>query len=253
MLAALVVLYEYLWVTALYTAVYWGAHIFMRDHSRILKVSFDVDIRYFTYNSEEGTRGQHTILHTVAATIAGVLLSVNPVVHSAIFFWFKFLDVTQLNRLALYLSLLQLARRANFLALQKSRAKPRFEKADVFQGFQLLYTSLNFTNRHTVLPTLFYLVDEAGRLPLLTQEIYRVHQALLGGTDWFGDRVLAWQVWLVSHRATLGVLRVALLSALVVLSLVLGDPRTWSEVVFYYAAVGRIVWLFTEKDPDKIV
>jgi hypothetical protein len=245
--AVLLILYEYLWVAALYTGIYWGAHVFMRDHSRILKVSFDVDLRYFAYNTEEGTQGQHALLHTVAATLAGALLAVNPVVHSAIFFWFKFMDVTQLNRLALYITFLQLARPVNLL-----NRSAKFHTADAFLAFQLVYTSLNFWNRHTILPTTFYLVDELGNVPLLAEEVYRVHQGLLGGDDSFSTRVLSWQVWFAGRRAALRAARVTLLGALVLLSVIYGDFSTWAEVVFYYAAAGRVVWLYTEKEPDKI-
>jgi hypothetical protein len=244
------ILYEYLWVTVLYVGMYWGGHIFMRDHARILKVAFNVDLRYFSY-SENGSTEQHDIMHTMAAVLTAVILCVNPVVHSMIFFWFRFMDITQLNRLVIYGAYLQLARLVNIMDRPWYITR-KVSTTDLFLGFQLLYTSLNFWNRSMFIPTVFYLLDEMWDLGDAAGELHRVHNALLGRDDKVSNKLLLTKGWFVAKRKTLGVLRLGTLFTFIILSILYSDLSTVSEILFYFGAAGRIAYLYTEKDPEKL-
>ena len=240
------ILYEYLWVTVLYMGVYWGGHVFMRDHARILKLAFNIDLRYFAY-SETGSTEQHEIMHTLAAVLTAVVLCINPVVHSMIFFWFRFMDITQLNRLVIYGAYLQLARLVNTMGRPWYLIR-NVQTVDIFLIFQLIYTSLNFWNRSMFIPTMFYLLDEMWDLGNVAGELLRVHGALLGRDDKFSNRLMVIKGWFVAKRNTLSALRLGTLFSFILLSIVYSDLTTVAEILFYFGAAGRVAYLYTEKD-----
>ena len=240
------IFYEYLWISALYVGIYWGSHIFMKDHARILKVAFNIDLRYFAY-SENGTIEQHEIIHTFAAIITAVVLCINPVVHSLIFFWFKFMDITQLNRLVIYGAYLKLTRLVNIMVRPWYLTRP-MSTTDFFLIFQLIYTSLNFWNRSTFIPTMFYLLDQIWELGNLAGELYFVHSALIGQDDKVSNKLLIAKGWFVTKKKTLRVLRLGTLFSFILLSILYSDLTTMSEILFYFGAAGRVAYLYTEKE-----
>lgn len=245
------ILYEYLWVTAIYIAVYKGGHAFMRDHAKILKVAFDVDIRYFSYNSETASKEKHEMMHTLASTVTFLILAINPVVHSMIFIWFRFMDITQLNRLVIYLAYLRLARVVNIMG-NTPYVTRKLTQGDYFMIFQLLYTNLYFWNPAMVIPAAFHLLDEMWDLRMILVEIYNVHRALLGSDDWFSNWVLNKNALIAANRKTLRVLRVGTLFSFILLSIFYSDLNTMTEISFHFAAAGRVAFLYTEKDPERL-
>lgn len=247
------VAYEYLWVSVLYALVYHWGHIFMRDHARILKVAFNVDLRYFDYNNESTSRGKHETMHTLAAVVTGTLLAINPVVHSMIFFWFRFMDITQLNRLAIYTAFLRLARVVNIMDRRDPHLVRPLGPTDGFLIFQLLYTSINFWNPNMFIPTLFYLLDEFWEIPQISRELYAVHNVLLGRDDRFSSALLNLNATLAAKRLLIGLLHMSSLMVFILLAIVYSEFATMSEVVFFFGAAGRVAFMVAySKDPEKL-
>ncbi len=235
-----------MWVTVLYLGIYWGLHIFMRDHARILKLAFNVDLRYFAY-SETGSTEQHEIMNTLAGVFTAAILSVNPVVHSMIFFWFRFMDITQLNRLVIYGACLRLARMVNTMGRPWYITR-KVRTSDLILGFQLVYTSLNFWNRSTFIPSFFYLLDEIWEIGNVAGELLRVHGALLGCDDKVSNKLMVVKGWFVTKRNTLGTVRLVTLFSFILLSILYSDLTTVSEIMFYFGAAGRVAHLWVKKD-----
>lgn len=208
----------------------------MRDHSRLVKLLLDIDIRYFTYNMDAGARGRGRILHALASSGTFLVMSFIPIVHSIMFMWFSFLDIVTLNRLALYISYLQLLRHWG----NKIIMTPR----DWFLLGEVLFVCLNFTNRAMLLPTLFYILDEMWEIPRWAHEMEEVSGMLLG-VDKF--RLLSdVSVFFGRHRVAIHRARVAILGAFLLWAIAVIELRYLVEIPFYYGATARIIQLLWE-------
>lgn len=234
-------LFEAMWVGLLYGIFYYGIHTFMEKYARTIKVFFQVDIKYFNYNNEFGNDSQHSLLHLLSSTTTYILLSINPIVHTAIFMWFSFIDVTQVNRLVLNMCILRFIKNFNVLTLRWNG------RVDPFVAFQLVYTSLNFWNRSILAPSLFFLVDESIGVVTVAKQLKEAHDKLVG----FDDRCSMWCLnvitWCESNAQKLQWGRIFVLVALLMVSLFLTNLTLWSEVVFYYWGAFRIASIYNSK------
>lgn len=231
-------LYEIFWVLLLYVTLYYGIHIFMEKYAKFIKIVFLVDIKYFNYNNEFGNDLQHKLLHLLSSVATFALLAINPIVHTAIFMWFFFVDVTQINRLVLNLCVLQLLRNFNLMTRRWSG------KVDLLLLFQLVYTSVNFWNRSILAPSMFFLVDEASSIQALIKDLKVAHDQLVGFDDKLSALLLKFIAWSEGRKRMLSWVRMLLLVLLLTFSLMFSSLSLWSEVVFYYWGAFRVSTIY---------
>lgn len=244
------IIYELLFVCLLYGLLYWGIDHFMCHHAKVFKIIFNVDILYFKYLNETGTKDRHKLLHLIASSVAFLILSINPVVHSFIFAFFKFLDVTQINRLVLYSGILRLL--INFNLLMGGRWEGELSDYNVvFLAVQTVFTAVNFWNRAIAVPSIFYLVDEFFDIHVLLKQLKASHDVLIGFDDCGATRLTSWIAWWETRKVLFERVRILALGGILLMSIVSSDFKYWSEVPFYYAGTTRLVFLYNSKNEKE--
>lgn len=228
-------LYELAWVIILYVLSYKFFTLLLTDHTKLLKVAFNVDIRYFQFNLESATKEQHNMLHVLSSFVTFVILSIHPIVHSLVFVWFRFLDITQLNRLVLYILLL------------KNKSFP----PDAISIVQILTTCINFYDSSFFFQTLLILVDSFFDIDHFFVEISRIHTQLLASDTAVLKKTYDILAILKSNVKNLWYARLFLLVTITLASITYSQFITYTDFAFYVYASYRIATVYTN-DYEKI-
>jgi len=230
------IIYEFAWVLGLYGLSYRFVNFLLQDNnSKILKVVFDVDLRNFQFNMESATKEQHNVLHFLASCITFLLLSVHPIVHSLVFVWFCFLDVTQLNRLVLYVLLL------------KNNTFP----PDTLSVLQIIATCLNFYDSSYIFSTLFFLIDSIFYIDYLFIEMSRIHTEVLVSDTVFLKKVYDIITFFKTSVKTLRYVRLVVLVTITLTSITYSKRFTFTDFAFYLYGSYRIATVYTNDEKKR--
>lgn len=229
---------------SVYACVYLGSERLLRDHHGVFKVLFDVAIRINNFKEEMSEEQRHDTLHAISSVICFSFLGFIPVLQTFLYIlFFQFIDVMTLNRLLLYITMLKL--------LKTAKCTTKFQNSFYTDLLQIVFIALNYTNTSVVVAVMFQLIDESFDIHHLIKYLDKVYDYVVGNDTWL--RTLLWDMrtFVVSRELLLNKLRFSIMGAIVVFTLVFCELNTISEVMFYYYAGLRMLFVYNQNEFSK--
>ena len=239
------IVYDLAWFIVVYYLTYRGFSIFMSDYSKVIKILFDIDIKYFNYNNEMDGDVRHGIVHTISSVIAFAILTVNSIVHSLSFLFCMFMiDVVDLNRILLYILLLKLSSHFNIL-FKTTEYNPFNNYHHAQLTAQIVYVILNYHNINVAIPTIFQIIDEIMiGAPTFIMTLRNVHVKLFQCDTYVGNKLVNLCI-VVNRYCDYSILITCWVLGITSMIAFLYAPlHTWSEIFFYYYTAARIAYLY---------
>ena len=235
-------LYDLLWLACVYIGFYRACQKLMCDHANLFKVLFDVQLRVISFTRESPAEECHANLHVLASLLTFVVMSLNPIIHSFIFVWLGFLDVVLLNRIIITISVLKVI----------GWAYPHLPRvvtnAMIVDLIQILFIAINYTNRASLIPVMFQLVDIAFDIGEFVHVLESAHTRLVANDNKILSKILDLQCLFVGYGKTIEKARIVTLTFITGLCFIYSGIRTWGEVLFFYYTGVRIFYLYYRKD-----
>lgn len=115
----------------------------------------------------------------------------------------------------------------------------------------MVFIALNYTNSAVVVAVMFQLIDESFDLHHLIKYLDKVYDYLVGNDTWL--RKVLWDVraFLVGRESLLKKMRFSVMGCISVFSLMFCELNTISEVMFYYYAGLRMLFVYNENEFSK--
>lgn len=240
------IIYDVLWFLVIYIVFYKGIEYAFQEYAQAVKVLFDVNVRSYNYNSELTTCERHDVLFTCSTFISFIILTINPILHSILYMSLMFMiDVVDLNRILLYILLFKISKKINPFALS-------FKKLDPCLVVQILLIIINYHNVGIAVPVLFQIIDESTDLNFYFRDLLRTHDILIGSDTRIKKLFLNVLLVLETRKKKIISAKILILGVIITISFLYSQFATWSEVLFYYYAVTRIVHIYRYETFDKI-
>lgn len=229
------VLYQVVVTACLYAAAYRGLYVLLRDYPEVLKIVWDLDTRFYYFNNETDAESKHGILYTCASTLAFVVLLLNPVLRSIIYFSYSFVHIGELSTVVFNLLFLRLLRFVNPFALS-------WRNPPLMLVGQVLFTISHYNNTSSTWPLLFYLVDESFDVVRVIEELHNIHKSVLNKDTAMFAVLIEWISWWHARKSSVRAVRVTLLVIIFLMEFLRG-ALVIGAVPFYYYAAFRVLQL----------
>jgi hypothetical protein len=238
--------YDILWIIILYVVLYFLVDKILSDYSSIFKELFNIEIRYYNYTRETDLRQRHDIIHTLASSIAFLILSLSPVVYSLLFLVvFNMVDVVQLNRINLVLVLLRLLYHTHtFDKIRLHDFKPWKNVDNGFLLFQLVYVVFNYSNVLSIFPVVFQLIDDLFTVDTVVKKIKMIYSNVFNCESWVTHYMVKFISWHKRNITLLQYTRFAMLLLVLMVSFLWSDFHNSSDFVFFYYCVFRLTQVY---------
>jgi hypothetical protein len=240
-----VFLCDLLWNVVVYGAAYkMGCVLLLNEYSAILKVLCDSEVRFYHYDVETGPRAHHEAMHLMASAVTFVLLSISPVLYSVVFAMQNFVDIIQVNRIALLVLTLDIMR---YVCPEKARMS--VSPLVVLNLFsQLLLLGANYGNTAVLIPMVFHLWDCAFEVVGFARRLDAVHRSLLESNTVLGGILRDFLLRAVSRAAALRRVRLYTLGCILVYAVYRATFEAWGELLFFYYGTYRVSVLYYNID-----
>lgn len=232
---------DVLWISIIYTSSYKTLDYILANHINIFKEIFNIEIRYYAYNSvESSTYSEHEILYTIASTILLLSMSISPVIHSILYLaFYNIIDIIQFNKILLTITLIKLLW---FLNLQNTILYlNKMSWYDYITVAQFLFIIFNYNNTSTIIPIVFQLIEECSNLENVLISLLRHYKTLFNSDSMLDSKISALLIRIKLHKKKLIKGTIIILSFIIFLSIFMSNLTTYGEIIFYYYAILKII------------
>jgi hypothetical protein len=230
---------DLIWFALLYFVFYKVCELILREHAQLFKILFDIQVRTVSFSRESSVEDCHLSTHTIVSFFTFVLMAINPVIHSLIFVWLGFLDVLLLNRLVLTINLLKIIG-------WTYPSRPRVLGVSHFSDIsQTVFVMVNYTNRFTLIPVLFQLLDTSFDAEKYIAQCEVVYNRIIGNENRLLGQIMSLHAVVIVYDKHIRIARLGCLSFLTLYCACYSGMSTWGEIMFFYYAALRIAFLYT--------
>lgn len=241
MIALLDIFYEVIFVTLLYSSVYFTWKVLLEKYSPIFKILFNVDIRRNYFENEISAKEKHEVYYFASSIMTSLLMMVNPMLKCIVYFSYSFVHIREISSILFVIIWIKFLW---YFDLIQHKTTFLWKSPELFLIFQIIYTMMNFNNTTTLIPIIFQLIDEAFEIEWLFKKCASVNNHIINRDNRWTSMIMNINVNFKKYRSFLIWGRIVILSVLVLLSFLYSDLRLIGELFFYIYAIGRLVQVY---------